>query len=256
MRAVRPRASHRAADVQAEVGDREHSLEEAPARAERAVEAGDVAGAEAAEAEASRHAEDLARLRVADAARRDGGRPRRAGSRGPVGDGRTSGRGLAERIPVTDAEVAAAAAQPRESSPIDPDVRAQWKAEQAAEREAYRQAEADKWAERMPVTDAELERHAELEAERTEAEAEAGDEASLAEVRAELDRVGELIDQIPDRQAEQRAQREQEAEAGPGYARRRLRRPWRPRGSPVRPGAILSPAPAPRLRAPISRWRC
>ena len=43
----------------------------------------------------------------------------------------------------------------------------------------------------------------------------AADEANLAEVRAELDRIGELVDRIPDRQAEQRAQRE-EVLADPG----------------------------------------
>ena len=41
---------------------------------------------------------------------------------------------------------------------MDPALWAQLKAEQAAEREAYRQAEAERWADRIPVTDAELER--------------------------------------------------------------------------------------------------
>ena len=67
---------------------------------------------------------------------------------------------------------------------------ARWKAEQAAEREAYRQAEAERWADRIPVTDAELERAREKDAERAEAENDgrpeaspqrAADEANLAE---------------------------------------------------------------------------
>jgi hypothetical protein len=60
-------------DVQAEVGDREHSLEEARARVDEAQLAGDAAAAEAAETEAADHAGDLARLAVADAARREWG---------------------------------------------------------------------------------------------------------------------------------------------------------------------------------------
>ena len=210
-----------------------------------------------------RHAAaDLARLAVADAARREWTEAHAGlAARAEAAERELRSRGLAGRIPVTDAEVAEASAEPRESPPIDPDLRAQWKAEQAAEREAYRQAEAERWADRIPVTDAELERTRAKDAERAEAEAtaeaeadapaterettepqssaswwqqyhaghpefsrrdrhagaekdgrpgvspeRAADEADLAEARAELERVGELIDRIPDRAAERRAE--------------------------------------------------
>ena len=215
-------------------------------------------------------------------------------------------RGLAERIPVTDAEVAEASAEPRESPPIDPDVWAQWKAEQAAEREAYRQAEAERWADRIPVTDAELEqaraKDAEREAEATaaaeadvpateretiepqssaawwqqyhaglaefsrhdrqaEAEKDGGpgvtpqrdaDEANLAEVRAELERVGELVDRIPDRAAERRAEMDQAGIDEPvihePQAEPELEASWQPGDAQGQ----YEPAPD---RTPSPRWR-
>ena len=99
-------------DVQAEVGDREHLAEEAKARAEAAVAAGDVAAEETAEAEAAQHAADLATLAVADAARREwreANAAKEAAAR--EADAELRRRGIEERIPVTDAEVAAAAAR-------------------------------------------------------------------------------------------------------------------------------------------------
>ena len=255
-------------DVQAEVGDREHMAEEARARAGAAIVAGDVAAQQEAEAEAARHAADLASLAVADAARREWHEATAAqetAAREAAAELRQ--RGIAERIPVTDAEVAGASEKPREFREIDPADAARWKAEQKAERDAYRQAEAEKWADRIPVTDAELERAKERDAARAEAEAaspeavdepgagretigsqssaawwmdyyarhpefsgrdrEAGRtagevsperaaaEADIAGIRAELGRVGELIDQIPDREAGRRARRE-EIRAEPG----------------------------------------
>ena len=159
-------------DVQAEVGDREHMAEEARARAGAAIVAGDVAAQQEAEAEAARHAADLASLAVADAARREWHEATAAqetAAREAAAELRQ--RGIAERIPVTDAEVAGASGKPREFREIDPADAARWKAEQKAERDAYRQAEAEKWADRIPVTDAELELAKERDAARAEAEA-------------------------------------------------------------------------------------
>ena len=146
-------------DVSARLDSVERQREVAAAQAERAREAADTHLAGSAEALVHVHDGQLAGLRVADAAHREWAEAH-AGleAEASAAARELRERGLAERIPVTDAEVAEAAAQPRESPPIDPDVWAQWKAEQAAEREAYRQAEAEKWAERMPVTDAELAR--------------------------------------------------------------------------------------------------
>jgi conjugative relaxase-like TrwC/TraI family protein len=58
-------------DVQAQVGDAEHSLEEAQARISEAHKAGDVAKLENADADAGKHTADLGRLSVTDAARRE-----------------------------------------------------------------------------------------------------------------------------------------------------------------------------------------
>jgi conjugative relaxase-like TrwC/TraI family protein len=58
-------------DVQAEIGERELRLQYAAARADIALGAGDTEAAAAAEAEAGGHADELARLAVADAARRE-----------------------------------------------------------------------------------------------------------------------------------------------------------------------------------------
>ena len=232
------------ADVQADIDQRAAEWEDAQVSAHIAAGERDAEAQADAEARARDAAADLARLAVADAARREWTETHAGlAARAEAAEHELRSRGLAERIPVTDAEVAEASAGPRESPPIDPDVWAQWKAEQAAEREAYRQAEAERWADRIPVTDAELERARAKDAERAETEAEkdgrpevsperAADEANLAEVRAELARFGELIDQIPDRQAEQRARREQEAAAEPGIrpaqAEASLEASWQP----------------------------
>ncbi len=58
-------------DVQAEVGDVEHALEQSRDRADTAVLGGDVAALEDAETEAEKHSGELSRLSVADAARRE-----------------------------------------------------------------------------------------------------------------------------------------------------------------------------------------
>ena len=154
-------------------------------------------------------------------------------------------------VPVTDAEVAAASATPRDYPAPDPAEVARWRQEQAeqaaqarerertiepepeAEREtphvdpgawavqkaaqtervdAGRKARAEASARLTPVTDAEVERYG---GERDITPERAADEANLAEVRAELERFGELIDRIPDREAERQAQRDEIA-AEPG----------------------------------------
>ena len=205
---------------------------------------------------------------------------------------------------MTDAEVAEASAEPRDVPAIDPADAARWKAEQKAERDAYRQAEAEKWADRIPVTDAELERAQERDAARAEAEAaspeavgepgagresigpqssaawwmdyyarhpefsgrdrEAGrtagevsperaaDEADLAEVRAELERLGELVDRIPDPAAERRAEMDQAGIDEPvvhePQAEPELESAWQP-------GDAQGYQSRPPRRTPSPRWR-
>ena len=64
--------------------------------------------------------------------------------------------GIAERVPVTDAEIAAASAKPREYPAPDPAEAAKQRAEQAAQIDADRQARAEAAARACPVTDAEI----------------------------------------------------------------------------------------------------
>ena len=96
---------------------------------------------------------------------------------------------MARLAPVTEAEMDAAAAEPREDPAIDPADAARWKAEQTARVQADREADAEK---------------ALLTPER------AAYEADMAEIRAGTERVGELVDQMPDREAERRAELERE----------------------------------------------
>ena len=147
-------------DVQAAIGDLEHSIAEAQARAETATAGGNLAAAEAAEAEASRHAQDLSRLAVADAARqewREATVAQEAAAREATAE--LQRRGLAGHIPVTDAEVAETAAEPRPFPVIDPADEARWKAGQTARIQAERRAGAEKMARLTPVTDAELDKY-------------------------------------------------------------------------------------------------
>jgi conjugative relaxase-like TrwC/TraI family protein len=205
------------ADVQAQVGDLEHSREEARTRKDEAELGGNLAAMDAAEAEAETHSRELARLAVADAARREWREAtvaQEAAAREATAE--LQRLGLAERIPVTDAEVAGESAQPRPLPEIDPDDAARWKAEQTARIQADREAEAEKMARLTPVTDAELEKYGTGRPEAGASPERAADEANLAETRAELERIGELIDQIPDREAERQAQREEVA-AEPGF---------------------------------------
>ena len=213
------------ADVSVRLDSVERQRAAAVRQVEQAQAAADIALARSAEALVRVHDGQLSGLRVADTAHREWAEAHAGLETTAMAAARElRGRGLAERIPVTDAEVAEASAEPRPFPEIDPADAARLKAKQAAEREAYRQAEAGRWADRIPVTDAELEQARAKDAERAEAgkggrpevsPERAADEANLAEVRAELERFGELIDRIPDREAERQAQRDEIA-AEPG----------------------------------------
>ena len=110
--------------------------------------------------EAEDAAEDLARLAVADAARREWTEAHAGlAARAEAAERELRARGLAERIPVTDAEVAEASAGGRETPPMDPALWAQLKAEQTARLQADREAGAEKMARLTPVTDAEVDRY-------------------------------------------------------------------------------------------------
>jgi conjugative relaxase-like TrwC/TraI family protein len=128
-------------DVQAQIGEREGELESAQDRAVLARTDRDTEAEVAAIADAETAAQDLARLAVADAARREWSEAHaEAAEAARAAEGELRRRGLAARIPVTDAEVAEAASQERETPPIDPELWARLKAQQTAEIEAARQA--------------------------------------------------------------------------------------------------------------------
>jgi conjugative relaxase-like TrwC/TraI family protein len=203
-------------DVQAQVGDRQHLAEEARARAETAAVAGDVAAQQEAEAEAARHAADLASLAVADAARREWREATAAqetAARAAVAELRR--RGIDERIPVTDLEVAEAAEVEREAPSvprIDPAEAAIWRAEQTTRVEAGKHARREAAARATPVTEAEV---AEYAPERQpeagpEDAAEAARAAVFEEISAELDAIGGKIDLMAAQDAEREASRRAE----------------------------------------------
>ena len=198
-------------DVQGEIDDREAELEDAQVRAHAAGGARDADAQARAEVDAEAAIEDLARLAVADAARREWTEAHAGlAARAEAAERELRARGLTERIPVTDAEVAEASAAGRETPPMDPALWAQLKAGQTARHQASREAEAEKMARLTPVTDAELARYG-ASAE-PEAEAETADDAgqdraaALEEIRAEVGALSAKVDQLPDPAAERRAE--------------------------------------------------
>ena len=147
-------------DVQADIDQRAAEWEDAQVSAHIAGGARDADALAEAEGRARAAAADLARLAVADAARREwveahAGLAARAEDAGRE----LRSRGLAERIPVTDAEVAQAAEGGRETPPMGPELWAQLKAEQTARFQADREAERERMARLTPVTDAEVDRY-------------------------------------------------------------------------------------------------
>jgi conjugative relaxase-like TrwC/TraI family protein len=198
-------------DVQPAIGEREAELEDAQARAHIAGSAMDAEAAAQAESDAQAAADDLARLAVADAARREWTEAHAdEAARAEAAERELRERSLAERIPVTDAEVAAAAAQERETPAIDPAEAARWKAEQTAQVEADRQARAEAMARLIPVTDAEMAKYgtaaqAEPEAEAAEVDHDQG--AQLGGIQEEIEAVSAKADLLAEKDAQRDAER-------------------------------------------------
>ncbi|MGH3235767.1 MAG: AAA family ATPase, partial [Streptosporangiaceae bacterium] len=188
-------------DVQAEVGDREHALEEAREQVKDAHLAGDVAAAEAAETAADQHAGDLSRLAVADAARREWREATAAqetAAREATAELRR--RGLAGRVP----ETGAGEERQAETHAEFPERLSQIRAGAEARQEAQAAQEAGPQA--APDIDPELARQAE---EALNTPERAAFEADMAELRAADERTRQLIDAMPDREAERQAQRDE-----------------------------------------------
>ena len=150
-------------------------------------------------------------------------------------------------VPVTDAEVAAASAEPRDYPAPDPAEVARWRQEQAAARarerertieaeaeretpridpaewtaqkalqtarvEADRQARAAAAARRTPVTDAEVQKYGTGAQPEAEPGTDAGQDraAALEEIRAEVGAMSAKVDQLAQQDAEREAERRAE----------------------------------------------
>ena len=175
-------------DVQGEIDDREAELEDAQVRVHAAGGARDADAQARAEADAEAAIEDLSRLAVADAARREWTEAHaEQAARAEAAERELRDRGLAERIPVTDSEVAAASAQPRETPAISPAESARIKAEQTAQVEAAKQARREASARACPVTDAEVAMYGGAAEPRAHADTGAWWSAHLTEIHAQME---------------------------------------------------------------------
>ena len=198
------------ADVQADIDQRAAEWEDAQVSAHIAGGTQD-AGAQAdAEKRAREAVADLGRLAVADAVRREWTEAHTGlAARAEAAERELRSRGLAERIPVTDAEVAQAAAADRETPAMDPALWAQLKAEQTARFQADRAAEAEKMARLTPVTDAEIEKYSAQREPEAEAAAASGQDRSeaLAGLREDVGDLGAKVDELARQDAERAAGR-------------------------------------------------
>jgi hypothetical protein len=208
-------------DVTAELGSVTRQIDHARTQAAAAAKVSDDRIARGAEGLAEVLGERLAHLQVADAARREWAEAHaEQEAEARTAERELRERSLAERIPVNDAEVAAAAAAEHESPSmpsIDPAEAARWRVEQTAQVEADRQARAEAAARLTPVTDAELARYGTQPQPEPEPEAEAETDparspererraADLAEIRERTEAIEESVKQTPDREAERVAE--------------------------------------------------
>jgi hypothetical protein len=194
-------------DVQADIAETSAVWQHTAAEADIADGAGDTTAAAEKGALAEGYAGELARLKVADAARREWAEANagtlEAAREAAAELGR---RGIAGRlIPVTDAEVAEAASQERETPPMDPDLWAELKAQQTAEVEAARQARIEASAGACPVTDAEIEKYG---GEPRPVEL----TGVYAEIHEDLQAIGEGIRELSAQMDAEDARRERERE--------------------------------------------
>jgi conjugative relaxase-like TrwC/TraI family protein len=216
-------------DVQADTGVTQAAWRHSAAQADIALGTGDTTAAAEHEAQAEGYAGELARLSVADAARREWAEANAAKlTAGREGAAELRRRGLAARlIPVTDAEWAEASAAERDTPPMGPEKWARLKAEQTAEVEAAKQARREAGAAagaRRDTTPIDPEKWARWKAEQ-QAENQAAREAQRT-ARAEGAAAGDHVDpalweqwkaeQAAEREARQAARAEAQAEAPAG----------------------------------------
>ena len=202
------------ADVSAELASAERQHREQVTKAQAAREAGNKAAAASADILAEMHGQEVAGLRVAGAARQEW-REATAQSEAEARDSARElrSRGLAERIPVTDAEVAEASQEPRETPAMDPERTRELRAAQTAWLQAEQDAEAEKMARLTPVTDAEIARYG------TEAHAEAEENigqdraTAIKEMRADVAAISAKVDLMAEQDAERAAKRAEMTQA-------------------------------------------
>ena len=235
-------------DVQAEVGERQDALGYAQARAEIARGHGDTEPAADAEAEAGEHAGELARLAVADAARREWAEANAAKlAEARAAEAELRRRDQAGRVPEAAAaderQAGAVAEETGQTAQFEPESEAEFlkrlhrmvygsepepEPEAAAEPEPEPEARGWPWqpehqgeteaefAGRLEqvVAEAEARRQARTETAETEAEAEAEagqDRAeAMAAIREEIEAIGAKVDQLAGLNAERDAERRAE----------------------------------------------
>jgi len=192
-------------EVTAKLESAKSQRAEAEHQAKAATEAGnDVIARGAGNLRAMADAQ-LADLTVADARRKEWAEAHAETiTAGQAAADELRARDLAEPIPITDSEVAEAAAKPRPYPVIDPAEAEQWREAQTAQIEAERQAEAEAMARLTPVTDAELAKYG--------AQALADDpvtarmDADLAEIHAGNEATAEAVKALPDADARREAE--------------------------------------------------
>ena len=204
-------------DVSERLASVERQRNVAAAQAENAAEAADRTLAQSAESLVKIHDGQLSSLRVADAAHREWAEAHSGLEASAMAAERElRERNLADRIPVTDREVAEASAQERETPAIDPAEAAQWKAELAADNAAYRTAQAERMAQLTPVTDAEIAKYGTAQPEaRPEAAAEEPARPDYEAVRSEIADLSARVGQLAEAEAQRAAQIDAEAESAP-----------------------------------------
>jgi hypothetical protein len=219
-------------DVSARLDSVERQREVAAEQAGRARQAADPGMVRSAEALAGIHDGQLGNLRIADAAHREWAEAHAGLEAAAMAAARElRERNLAERIPVTDAEVAEASAKPREHPATDPAEAARWQAEQTAQVEAGRQARAEASARLTPVTDAEIEKYGGQYGPAPVSPEMAAYDADMAEISANVERISEAADRKAEQEAARQAEIEEAAIREPSAraeAEASLETPWEP----------------------------
>ena len=246
------------ADVQADIDQRAAEFEDAQVSAHTAGDSRDAQAQADAETRAQDAAADLARLAVADAARREWTEAHaESAAQAEAAARELRERGLAGRITETESAFLDRLHQMVTGTEATPEAQAETEAEARPTPEAESEAG---FLERLAQVRAEAEARQAAQAEAAaEPQAQAGDidpelvrqagedlDAEpvraqflddMAEIRTGTERVGELVDAMPDRQAGQRAQLEQEIRDEPrirpqAEAEPSLESSWQPGNAP------------------------